>query len=348
MKVKLNDDIIKSFEGYLNSNEFKPSNSDIQSIYWAHHSKLVNFKIKKNYIYINADSGFYVLDKKYSLKSLWRLTKDKINSLINFSNPAHISWFIDKKIKKVFELAISNQLPSEIKFNKTKNIIENISELKKVFPFKNFLINFHIVKTYYWLNILSNFVNMKKKNVITEIGGGNGNFISLLNHHFENKCIINIDLPKTLLHCMAFTHSLFPNAKILFPHEVKDVISDEVIEKYDFIFLTTSQIKYLKNDTVDIYINTGSFCEMSKEQIKIYFDLIQRTAKKDGFFLNVNRAEKIPIIGKASDYSNTPPVNMFVEYPFNKLNKIIIFEICQFFKKIIQKDVYTRLEKINK
>ena len=70
------------------------------------------------------------------------------------------------------------------------------------------------------------------------------------------------------------------------------------MEKYDFIFLTTSQINYLENNIIDVFINTGSFCEMNKEQINDYFKLIQRATRKNGFFLNVNRAEKVPIAGK--------------------------------------------------
>ena len=77
---------------------------------------------------------------------------------------------------------------------------------------------------------------------------------------------------------MAFS-TIFPTAKILFPHEVKAKITNEVLEKYDFIFLTTSQINYLDDNTIEVFINTGSFCEMNKKQIKDYFQLIQRTTK---------------------------------------------------------------------
>ena len=120
------------------------------------------------------------------------------------------------------------------------------------------------------------------------------------------------------------------------------------MEKYDFIFLTTSQINYLENNTIDVFINTGSFCEMTKEQIKDYFKLIQRATRKDGFFLNVNRAEKVPIAGKKKENIPLPPINKFIEYPFFKENKILIFEICKFFDQLIKDKIYIRLEKIFK
>ena len=79
-----------------------------------------------------------------------------------------------------------------------------------------------------------------------------------------------------------------------------------------------------------------------------YFKLIQRATRKDGFFLNVNRAEKVPVAGRDNEISKLPPINKFVEYPFFKDNEVLIFEICQFFEKLVKDKVYVRLEKIKK
>ena len=348
IKFKLNNNVLDSFKDFLKLKEFNEYNPDSKSVYWQHHSKLVKFFIKNDYIYIQGDSGFYLPDKKFSLKTFWRFIKYTISSVINFSNPYFPSWFINKKVKKAFEYSVNGDTSSKIKFNKEKIFTNNISYLKKIFPWKEYLINFHIVKTYYWLNILASYSDIKKKEFIVEIGGGNGNFISLLKHHCKNKCIIDIDLPETLVHCIAYIQSVFPTAKILFPHEVSKKITKQVLDKYDFIFLTTSQIEHLDDNTIDVFINTGSFCEMNKKQIKDYFELVQRASKKDSLLLNVNRAEKVPVAGRDNEISKLPPINKFVEYPFFKDNEVLIFEICQFFEKLVKDKVYVRLEKIKK
>ena len=348
IKIKLNENILTSFQDFLKIKEFTDYNSQSKSIYWQHHSKQVNFFIKDKYLYIKGFSGFYLPDEKYSLRTLWRFAKSLLNKLLNYSNPYYLGFFVDRKITSAFENVMNGNVSTDIKFDKEKIITKKISHLKKIFPWKRFFINFHIVKTYYWLNILSNYLDLKNQKFIAEIGGGNGNFISLIKHHYKNKSIVDIDLPETLVHCIAYIQSIFPNAKILFPHEVKEKITHKVLEKYDFIFLTTSQINYLENNTIDVFINTGSFCEMTKEQINDYFKLIQRATRKDGFFLNVNRAEKVPIAGKKKENIPLPPINKFIEYPFFKENKILIFEICKFFDQLIKDKIYIRLEKIFK
>ena len=348
IKIKLNANIIGSFQDFLKIKEFTDYSSKSKSDYWEHHSNQVNFFIKDNYIHIKGISGFYLPDERYSIGTLWRFIKSVIKRLLNYYNPYYLGWFVDKKITTAFENVMSGLVSTDLKFDKEKVIAKNIFHLKKIFPWKKYFINFHIVKTYYWLNILNNYLDLNSQKFIAEIGGGNGNFISLIKHHTGNKCIIDIDLPETLVHCIAYTQSIFPNAKILFPHEVKEKITKEFLERYDFIFLTTSQINYIEDSIIDVFINTGSFCEMNKEQIKDYFKLIQRATRKDGFFLNVNRAEKIPVAGKKQENTSIPPLNKFIEYPFFKENKIIIFEKCKFFDQLIKDKIYIRLEKIFK
>ena len=89
---------------------------------------------------------------------------------------------------------------------------------------------------------------------------------------------------------------------------------------------------------------------MNKKQIKDYFDLVQRSSKKNSFFLNANRAEKVPTAGNNSkkESSKLPPINKFKEYPFFKENEVIIYEECQFFKSLVKDKIYIRLEKIIK
>ena len=70
----------------------------------------------------------------------------------------YLGFFVDRKITSAFENVMNGNVSTDIKFDKEKIITKKISHLKKIFPWKRFFINFHIVKTYYWLNILSNYL----------------------------------------------------------------------------------------------------------------------------------------------------------------------------------------------
>ena len=65
-------------------------------------------------------------------------------------------------------------------------------------------------------------------------------------HHFNSKCIIDIDLPG------GFYRKSFPKCK--------NFITGRYIVK-DFIFLT--QIKLLDDNLIDLFINIASFQEMN-------------------------------------------------------------------------------------
>ena len=129
---------------------------------------------------------------------------------------------------------------------------------------------------------------------IAEIGAGNGNLMVLLKHHFNSKCIIDIDLPEVLILSIAFIENLFPNAKILLPNEINKKINVDTLSSYDFIFLTLNQIKLLDDNLIDLFINIASFQEMNMSQIKEYINLIQRTGKENSYFYCSNVVEKKP------------------------------------------------------
>ena len=99
--------------------------------------------------------------------------------------------------------------------------------------------------------------------------------MSLLKYHSKTKCIINIDLPETLVPCIAYLTYVFPSSKILFPNEIDKKINKEILTNCDFVFLTPSQIQLLDDNIIDLFINTGSFGEMNISQIREYFELVQ-------------------------------------------------------------------------
>ena len=191
-------------------------------------------------------------------------------------------------------------------------------------------------------------MELSKTKFITEIGAGNGNLMLLLKYHFKSKCIIDIDLPETLILCIPFLENLFPDAKILLPNEINEKIDKDTLLNYDFIFLTPGQIVLLEENLIDLFINTSSFMEMNMSQIEKYVNLIQKVGKQGSFFFCSNGVEKIPIGDghQNENYKHIKPIRFF-EYPFFN-NEVLLLEICKFTSLVQNNPSYLRLEKIKK
>ena len=187
---------------------------------------------------------------------------------------------------------------------------------------------------------------MKDNKRIVEIGAGNGNLLALLHSKVLGSCVIDVDLPETLSVAFVFLADMFPEARFLLPNEVEGANFSD----FDFVFLTPGQINKIQNDSVDLFINTDSFQEMTHEQIEEYFYFIQVGGKEGGYFFTRNRVEKFPW-GSASfdDRENLgPPPNRFWDYPWSKSNKILAFESCKLRELVGTKSSMIRLEKIIK
>ena len=155
------------------------------------------------------------------------------------------------------------------------------------------------------------FVNQNYKNIL-EVGAGFGNLARIIIENYKCKYFI-IDLPESLILQAYFLKKFFPEKKICFPEDVDGLLlKDEHVQKYD-IFLLPPSIKILTNLNLDCAINSGSFMEMKKRDIREYFHLIEKNLRKGGFFFNNNRYFKDTSGEKIRLY----------EYPYNKKCKVI-------------------------
>ena len=341
--IKMNFEIefIKRFKNFLESDSFNQP-EEAKSSYWADYTKKIKVVIKDSTLLIQGKAGNYIPSKKYSFQLFIDRTKYFIEKIMNMN--AFMSY--DRAFDKVMN---EKEIPAyqQIDLNYDKIIAKNISTCKKIFPFK-YNLNKHYIRSYYYLNVLSSYIDLSKSKFIVEIGAGNGNLLSLIKYHFSPKCIINIDLPETLTLSIPFLKNLFPEAKILFPNEIDDKINLENLQEYDFIFLTPNQISILEENLIDLFINTTSLQEMNMSQIKKYLNLIQKTGKNGSFFFNANRVEKAPHDGpKNEEYRNIKPTR-FSEYPFFDNNEVLFLEVCRFTSLVQNHPLYTKLEKIIK
>ena len=340
-KFKLDLEFKNQFQSFLSSNLFFNQKEYSKSEYWKFHSNEIKYFFKNSTLFVDGKSGFYVPEESNLVRGILKIIKKYIKNQLNFNQNNYMSY------KKAFNIITNEQRQAgfqQVNFNKKKILTKNFSECKKIFPFKKYEINEHMIRSYYFINLLSSYIDLSKINYALEIGAGNGNLISLLKSHFKFKCIINVDLPETLILSIAFLKNLFPNSKILFPHQISKKIDEAILSEYDFIFLTPNQIDLLNSKTIDLSINTNSFAEMNIEQIKEYLEFIDRIGKDNSFFFTSNAVEKIPVADNKENSSNKIKPTRFFEYPFFK-NDILFFGLCRFRALIQQNPVFVRLEK---
>jgi putative sugar O-methyltransferase len=359
-RYSLAKNIVDRFSEFLSSAEYSKTSDYAKSDYWEYHAKNISVKISDSTITVKGISGYYVPPLRNSAATF------KNRAITGLRNLGAIIDFIAAKYRgsqagkhvqlldyyHAFDAVMgqdpisdTDPAPYRIDFKalgKKEGSVTSVEEMIRVFFARDkYQLNSQIVYAYYIANILSGYINQKPK-IVLEIGAGNGNLASLL-HHTTGPTYVIVDLPETL--CLSIPHlaSLFPDAKILMPHES----GSYDINAYNFIFLTPDQTNTIADNSIDLSISTAAFQEMTHRQIKEYFELVQRVSHEDSHFLCSSRVEKIPSAfeeKKATDM----PINRFAEYPWNPNNKIVIYEICRFLRLVQLDDIYLRLERILK
>ena len=87
---------------------------------------------------------------------------------------------------------------------------------------------------------------------------------------------------------------------------------------------------------------------MSHTQIEHYFNLIERVGKNNSFFFTSNRVEKIPCGPGSYTQIKADLPNRFSEYPWNRKNEILIYEICRLMRIVNLDNHYIRMERLKK
>lgn len=356
----LPNNIVNRFTEFLNSVEYSRISDYAKSDYWNYHAANVSVKISGNNITVRGLSGYYVP----TLKSPIATFRNRViaglrnpETVIDFMMAKCRKYQADKRIRLLdyyhaFDAVMTqdsiadiDQSQYRIDFKSLSNkdgVVKSIEEMRRIFFAKiKYHLNPSMVYGYYITNIINGYMNQRPHKVL-EIGAGNGNLASVIYHIFGSTIIV-VDLPETL--CLSIPHlaSLFPDAKILMPHESK--FYD--INAYDFIFLTPDQIHDITDNTIDLSISIGAFQEMTQRQIAEYIELIQRVSHEDSYFLCQSRVEKIPSAFVEKDVTNIL-TNRFAENPWNPNNKVAIYEICRLIRLVQLDNVYLRLERIMK
>jgi len=347
IRIPLNPRQIQHLQDYHNWVEKKSNELDLTD-YWKTHTEKISIAFESDAVTLTGESGFYFPKPANNLN---RLRHFMAQLPINLSFWNYI--FFRKLFNRPYDFLTSyaeayNRIrkhdpvlrwdPSQNRTNwkelqnKTLNF-NTIPGMKKKWPAsKTHILSDTTIKSYFYLQLIENEFSNLKNSTVCEIGAGTGNMASLFFHHFNNKIFL-IDLPKTLFLSFAYLAQTCPNARIALPNEIEEGGFNS--ESYDIIMLTPQQTSTIKNKDIDLVLNIHSMQEMNIETIQLYFDLVDRIIKPQGYFFCANRMEKI-MNGKAI---------RFLNYPWRSNTQEITFEPDPIMQLVNIYPSYIRMEK---
>ncbi len=361
--VKVNAAIIERLRSFISSDLFTIQSDVAKTEYWKHFSGQLHTKVCENSVDISGNSGFYVPERSSTLsratQKMLRAAKQP-SLVIHWLTRQVAAWFGAAgelmSCEKAFDAVMSNAevsvpIISPYKVNHRKlqqhhKVISSSASVRRHYQdWSGYQASANIINHYYYQNILRGFIGENQLRTVLEIGAGNGNFPSILFHDWAPLRVILVDLPETLAVAIPYLSSLFPQAKLVMPNEAQP---SGLPDEFDFAFLTTDQLGFIADNSVDLAINCHSFQEMTHRQIDIYFKLVQRVVRNEGCFFTANRVEKIPCGADAFSAVQLDPPNRFAEYPWDPRNEVLVYEVSSLSRLVQLDDVSIRLERIRK
>ncbi len=362
-KLQVGSDISERLRAFIGSDLFGVRSRIAKSDYWKHFAGQLHANISGNSVEVAGDSGYYVPHQSSVLK---RTTKKILRAIkqpskaVNWLNRGVAAWSGAAprmmSCKRAFDAVMSRAevsvpilSPFAINHYKLAQHPQNYTSAAAINQhyqsWSGYEASDNIILHYYYQNILRGFVSQDQIGTVLEIGAGNGNFPSILYNDWAPIRVVLIDLPETLAVSIPYLSNLFPDAKIAMPNEIQ---AGGFPKDFDFAFLTVDQLELLADNSVDLAINCHSFQEMTREQIDVYFKLVQRVCRESGFFFTANRDEKIPCGEDPFTVEQLDPPNRFAEYPWNPRNEVLVHEISKLSRLVQLDSISIRLECVHK
>lgn len=230
---------------------------------------------------------------------------------ILFGRPAYAS-SANISLKQRIQLAIfTRMLWRAVERIDVEGLLNLISEPRQGNPFEIYLdgklISQDLANSaleYY--SIRENF-NASKTEKITfcELGAGYGRNAHVFLTTFPKGKYIVIDIPPALYVAQEYLSSVFPDKKIFTFRcftQFKEI--EQEFHNADIVFLLPHQARMLPEKCIDLFINISSLHEMKMQQIKEYFNLIDKLTKgyfySKQWFIGKNAVDGIFI--KKNDY----------------------------------------------
>jgi len=322
-----------------------------KSDYWMAHSSAAEVHFSAREVILGGASGYYVPPRMGTLKYRVRdwVHRQYKKTLLCCDRLLHLSAPHANRTFVTYDMAydyIMQRHPA-IDYDDTPYCFDPLAmtppfkssqDLRRKWFLKDtYYADAGIFTAAYYHAVFSHFANGLQSRYL-EIGAGNGNLASFFKHYSHSTVTI-IDLPEIVVFSISYLKSIFPNARILLPHEIHGTVSQNDLDNYDIIFITPSQVNLLPNRAFDIITNVASMQEMTHAQIEDYFKLVQRVGKEGGLWCHSNRIEKIPS-------RNEKPVQAFL-YPYHKSNEVLLNQVDRFNRLLRADGVLTHVERIH-
>jgi putative sugar O-methyltransferase len=107
--------------------------------------------------------------------------------------------------------------------------------------------------------------------VVAEIGGGFGGFAYNLLKQAPGVTYLDFDLPENLIIASYTLGMAFPDRRILLYDSQEQDLSPETLKNFDVILMPNFMLPKLRDESVDLLVNTISFSEMEYATIQEYF-----------------------------------------------------------------------------
>ena len=326
---------LRAFAGSLNG--FRNGQSEhAKSDYWRLHADRAKIEFSADRVRLGGDSGMYVPGERSLRRDLathvrraYRravLLGDRglglsANSLAASLTPDLAYDFVFGG-KVAFEEGCYIDNPSHFDVSQVKPRFATFDQLRRGWFLRDrFQAAGPIVYAAFYHAVFNHFRSRDEAPRYLEIGAGNGNLASFF-HHYEGAKVTIVDLPETILFSASYLGSIFPDASVLLPSEIPDVLTAETIAAHDFVFLTPEQAARLPGKTYDMVVNCFSMQEMTMAQVREYFELIARAGRSGAIWANVNRVEKF--------CTRTEPPTRAAEYPYDRRNRVLVDQIDEF------------------
>ena len=129
--------------------------------------------------------------------------------------------------------------------------------------------------------------NLDKREVktILELGPGYGRTAYVFLELQPNCRYILVDIPPALYVAQRYLSNVFADRKIFGfrPFDDFESVRDD-FEDAQIVFLTPNQLELLPNKSVDLFVNISSLHEMRMDQVRYYFEQIERLTRKYFYF----------------------------------------------------------------
>ena len=154
--------------------------------------------------------------------------------------------------------------------------------------------------------------------VVLDLGGAYGGLSRLISSYYSKSKIILIELPEVCMMAGYFLSQSLPDKKIKMLSDINlDALQNQSYESFDFdiLILPTWAIAHLANQSVDLFINTTSLGEVTKEYGDFYMTNIERIVSK--YFYSVNGTK-----GAAKKFDDFGYFN----WPFTRTWRTILYK----------------------